>query len=192
LFGMRIDLIRERLSVYLPVALEANGGVRAAVALILRDGEDGVEFVAIRRSQRPGDPWSGHMALPGGRQHPSDVDLVTTVARETREEVGIDLVAHGQMLGRLDELRTGGMQRLNVIVSPFVFALTAPVDLRLNAQEVESAVWVPLPFLRQDEARGSLRLTLAGQEMEYSAFVYRGHTIWGLTYRILTSFLSLF
>jgi len=189
---MRIDLIRERLSVYLPVALEANGGVRAAVALILRDGEDGAEFVAIRRSQRPGDPWSGHMALPGGRQHPSDLDLVTTVARETREEVGIDLVAHGQMLGRLDELRTGGMQRLNVIVSPFVFALTAPVDLRLNAQEVDSAVWVPLPFLRQDEARGSLRLTLAGQEMEYSAFVYRGHTIWGLTYRILTSFLSLF
>jgi 8-oxo-dGTP pyrophosphatase MutT (NUDIX family) len=189
---MRIDLIRERLSVHLPVALEANGGVRAAVALILRDSEDGAEFVAIRRSQRPGDPWSGHMALPGGRQHPSDPDLVTTVARETHEEVGIDLAAHGQMLGRLDELRTGGMQRLNVIVSPFVFALTAPVDLRLNAQEVDTAMWVPLCFLRQDEAQGSLRLTLAGQEMEYSAFVYRGHTIWGLTYRILTSFLSLF
>jgi len=27
--------------------------------------------------------------------------------------------------------------------------------------------------------------------MEYSTFVYRGYTIWGLTYRILTSFLEL-
>ena len=190
---MRIDLIRERLSAHRPGALEANGGARAAVALILRDGEDGAEFVAIRRSQRPGDPWSGHMALPGGRQHPSDVDLVTTVARETREEVGIDLVAHGQMLGRLDELRARGDGRpLNLIVSPFVFALTAPVDLTLNAHEVDSALWVPLPFLRQREAQGTIRFTLAGQEMDFSTFVYRGHTIWGLTYRILTGFLSLF
>jgi len=190
---MRIDLIRERLLVYRPSALEVNGGARAAVALVFRDGEDGAEFVAIRRSQRPGDPWSGHMALPGGRQHPSDLDLVTTVARETREEVGIDLVAHGQILGRLDELRARGDGRpLNLIVSPFVFALTAPVDLTLNAHEVDSAVWVPLRFLRQREAQGSMRFTLAGQEMDFSTFVYQGHTIWGLTHRILTSFLSLF
>jgi 8-oxo-dGTP pyrophosphatase MutT (NUDIX family) len=190
LFEMRIDLIRERLSAHRARALEGNGGARAAVALVLRDGEDGAEFVAIRRSQRPGDPWSGHMALPGGRQHASDVDLVTTVARETREEVGIDLVAHGEMLGRLDELRafSGGQP----IISPFVFALAAPVDLTLDAHEVDSALWVPLPFLRQHEAQGSMRFTFAGQEMEYSAFVYRGHTIWGLTYRILINFLSLF
>jgi 8-oxo-dGTP pyrophosphatase MutT (NUDIX family) len=190
---MRIDLIRERLSTYRFAALEANGGTRAAVALVLRDGEDGAEFVAIRRAHRPGDPWSGHMALPGGRQHPSDVDLATTVARETREEVGIDLLVHGQMLGRLDELQARGDGRpLNLIVSPFVFALTAPVDLALNPHEVDSALWVPLPFLRQSEAQGSIRLTLGGQEMEFSAFVYRGREIWGLTYRILTHFLSLF
>jgi len=190
---MRIELIRERLSAYRPAALDGNGGARAAVALVLRDGEDGAEFVAICRSQRPGDPWSGHMALPGGRQHPSDLDLATTVARETREEVGIDLVAHGQMLGRLDEVRARGDGRpLNLIVSPFVFALTAPVDLALNPHEVESALWVPLRFLRQREAQGSIRFALAGQEMDFSAFVYRGCTIWGLTYRILTSFLSLF
>jgi len=190
---MRIELVRERLSTYRAATLEANGGARAAVALVLRDGDDGTEFVAIRRSHRPGDPWSGQMALPGGRQHPSDADLATTVARETREEVGIDLVVHGQMLGRLDDLQArAGARPLNLIVSPFVFALTAPVELALNPHEVDSALWVPLPFLRQPDAQGSIRFTLAGEEMEFSAFVYRGREIWGLTYRILTHFLSLF
>src|SRR5512140_2740439 len=102
---MEIDLIRQRLSTHRPTVVEANGGGRAAVAVVLREAPGGSEFVAIRRSHRPGDPWSGHMALPGGRQHPSDPDLAATVARETHEEVGIDLITHGQMLGQLDELR---------------------------------------------------------------------------------------
>ena len=40
-----------------------------------------------------GDPWSGHMALPGGRREPGDPDLVATVIREVGEEVGISLGA---------------------------------------------------------------------------------------------------
>ncbi len=188
---MHMRLIRERLSVHLPARIDTNGDSRAAVAVVLREGDQGPEFVAIRRSERPGDPWSGHMALPGGRQHPSDADLEATVARETHEEVGIDLLAHGEMLGRLDELRAfGGGRPLSLIISPFVFALTAPVRLVLNEHEVDSAVWVPLGFLREREAQGHIRFSLAGQEIEHSAFVYRGYTIWGLTYRILTGFLD--
>ena len=160
--------------------------------MVLREGPQGSEFIAIRRSERAGDPWSGHMALPGGSQHPSDPDLEATVARETREEVGIDLLTHGQMLGRLDEVRAyGGGRPLSLIISPFVFTVTAPVTLVLNRHEVESALWIPLDFLREREAQGSIRFSLGGQEVEHSAFVYRGHTIWGLTYRILAGFLAM-
>jgi 8-oxo-dGTP pyrophosphatase MutT (NUDIX family) len=188
---MDIDLIRDRLLTHRPEVVADNGYDRAAVAVVLRDGTAGAEFVAIRRSERAGDPWSGHMALPGGRKHPSDDDLVTTVARETHEEVGIDLRIHGQLLGRLDDLPAlAGGQPIGLVITPFVFAVTARVEFTLDHREVERALWIPLDFLTRPEAQGTIRFTLAGQEMQQDAYVYEGHTIWGLTYRILTRLLE--
>ena len=46
----------------------------AAVALLLRP-RDALEVLLIKRSVRESDPWSGHMALPGGRRDPGDSDL---------------------------------------------------------------------------------------------------------------------
>jgi len=188
---MKIDLIRERLLAHRPETIAENGYDRAAVAVVLRESSAGAEFVAIRRSEREGDPWSGHMALPGGREHPSDDDLVMTVARETHEEVGIDLRAHGQLLGRLDDVPAfAGGRPIRLVITPFVFAINTPVEFALNRREVERAFWVPLGFLTRPEARGRIRFNLAGNELEHDAYVYQGHTIWGLTYRILSRFLD--
>lgn len=188
---MKIDLIRERLLAHRPEIFPENGYDRAAVAVVLREGPAGAEFVAIRRSEREGDPWSGHMALPGGREHPSDKDLVTTVARETHEEVGIDLRTHGRLLGRLDDLPAfAGGQPIRLVISPFVFSVNAPVEFALDQREVARALWVPLAFLTRPEARGRIRFSLAGHELEHDAYVYEGHTIWGLTYRILSRLLD--
>jgi len=188
---MKIDLIRNRLLLHHPEVFAGNGYDRAAVAVVLRDGTAGAEFVAIRRSEREGDPWSGHMALPGGREHPSDDDLVMTVARETHEEVGIDLRTHGQLLGRLDDLPAlAGGRPIRLVITPFVFAVTAPVEFALNYREVERALWVPLEFLTRPEARKTIRFNVTGQEWQQDAFDFEGHTIWGLTYRILTRLLA--
>ncbi|MFN8625497.1 MAG: CoA pyrophosphatase [Candidatus Binatia bacterium] len=188
---MKVALIRERLLAHRPEAFPENGYDHAAVAVVLREGSAGAEFVAIRRSEREGDPWSGHMALPGGREHPSDKDLLMTVSRETREEVGIDLRAHGQLLGQLDDLPAfAGGRPIRLVITPFVFAVNAPVEFALNRREVDRAFWVPLGFLRQPEARGRIRLDIAGLELEQDTYVYEGHTIWGLTYRILSRLLE--
>ncbi len=188
---MKINRIQARLLAHQPEVFPDNGYDRAAVAVVLRDGPSGAEFVAIRRSERDGDPWSGHMALPGGREHPSDDDLVMTVARETREDVGIDLGTDGRLLGRLDDLPAfAGGRPIRLVITPFVFAVTAPVEFELNELEVDRAFWVPLGFLTRPEARGRMRFNLAGQEVEHDAYVYQGHTIWGLTYRILSRLLE--
>ncbi len=188
---MTIQHIRERLAQHRPVVVEEAGSARAAVAVVLREGESGPEFIVIHRAHRRGDPWSGHMALPGGRQQPADGSLFATAARETLEEVGVDLERYGTPLGHLDDLRAIGRGRpLDLIITPVVCALHVPVTLTPNAREVQSAFWVPLASLRRDEVRGTYRHTMHGLELEHPAFVYEGRTIWGLTHRILTDFLN--
>ncbi len=189
--GMTIAEIRERILRHRPVEVAGSGWTRAAVAVVLREGDEGAEFIVIHRAHRRGDPWSGHMALPGGRQQSSDRDLFTTAARETREEVGVDIERDGERLGHLDDLRAIGRGRpLDLIITPFVCAVTVPVTLVPNRREVQSAFWVPLAVLRHRDTHGVFRHDFAGQHMEHPAFVYQGHTIWGLTHRILSGLLE--
>lgn len=188
---MEIDTIRGHLREHRPTTVEGAGCSRAAVAIVLRDGDAGSEFIVIRRSHRHDDPWSGHMALPGGRQAPSDRDLFMTAARETQEEVGVDLQHHGELLGHLDELRAVGRGRpMDLVITPFVCALTAPVTLKPDHREVQSAFWVPVSFLLRRDAQGRHVSSINGSPTEHPAFVYQGHEIWGLTYRILGALLE--
>jgi len=188
---MTIDTIQERLAEHQPVVVDGTGYAHAAVAIVLREGDSGPEFIVIHRAHRRGDPWSGHMALPGGRAQRGDPDLFATAVRETREEVGVDLDRCGRLLGHLDDLRAIGRGRpLDLVIRPFVSAVHGPVTLTPNTREVQSAFWVPLASLRRHEARGTYRHTMHGQQIEHPAFVYDGHTIWGLTHRILTGFLE--
>ena len=189
---MTLIHVREQLRHHHPTVCEGTGLARAAVAVALREGDAGAEFIVIHRSHRRGDPWSGHMALPGGRQQPSDRDLFATAARETREEVGVDLERQGEVLGYLDDLRAIGRGRLlDLIITPIVCAVSGQVTLTLDRREVQNAFWVPLASLRRHEARASFRHRIGGTELEHPAFVYQGHTIWGLTHRILVGLLDL-
>src|SRR6185503_4424279 len=84
-------------------AAEFYEGARyAAVALMLRVGpppDGALEMLLVKRAEYAGDPWSGHIALPGGRREPGDVSLEDTAVRETQEEIDVDLSAHARMLG---------------------------------------------------------------------------------------------
>lgn len=187
-----LEGIRRRLATRQPARVDDPRVARAAVAMVLYGTRSDVELLLIQRAVRDDDPWSGHMAFPGGRRHPDDVDIIDTAVRETREEVGIDLRVHGEVIGHLDELRAMARHRpVDLVISPVVCVLSAQVPLALAAQEVESAVWVPLSFLHSPAARGSYRRTLDGIESEFPAYQYGRYTIWGLTYRILEGFLDL-
>jgi 8-oxo-dGTP pyrophosphatase MutT (NUDIX family) len=65
--------------------------------------EGDAEVLFIKRAGRAGDRWSGHTALPGGKRDPEDADDVAAAVRETREEIGLDLVSHGIPAGNLPE-----------------------------------------------------------------------------------------
>ncbi len=189
---MDLNAIRERLRHHRPAVAAHNGYSRAAVAMILREHEQTCDVLLIERSERANDPWSGHMALPGGREDANDGELFHTAARETHEEVGIDLRTSADLLGHLDDVQAIARDRpLGMVIRPYVYALTRDVVPQPDRREVKSTVWLPLPFLTTPEAKGTYMRRLNGNEQDFPAFVYQGYRVWGLTYRMLTGFLDL-
>ncbi len=164
---------------------------RAAVALILRANErDLLELLMIRRAEYEGDPWSGHIALPGGREEPYDRSLTDTAIRETREETALDLVHDGRILGRLDDLGPHSAPLPRITITPFVAAYGASGVVTLSP-EVAEAFWVPVEALRDPRASREIVLELTGGPRRVPSFEHEGRIIWGLTERILRQFLSL-
>ena len=169
-----------------------GGHPRAAVALVLRPGPPPaaeLEVLLIRRADREGDPWSGHMAFPGGRADPRDADTIATAVRETLEEVGIDLARDGEWLGALEELhpRSGAPA---ISVYPHVFAVPAGTEARPN-EEVHRAMWVPLAELASPAAATEHVHEHAGAKVRFPAYAVGPYVVWGLTYRMLSGFLAL-
>src|SRR5690606_13503153 len=118
----------------------------AAVALVLRPRES-LELLLIRRAELPGDPWSGHVALPGGRRSGADGDLLTTACRETEEEVGIPLQKVGTFIGALDEVAPSSPLLPPIVVAPFVLAVPPATAATPDPREVQAALWVPVDAL---------------------------------------------
>jgi 8-oxo-dGTP pyrophosphatase MutT (NUDIX family) len=164
---------------------------RAAVALLVRLGDtSSLELLLIKRADYASDPWSGHVALPGGRQEPTDPSLLDTAIRETREEIGVDIAEHGALLGVLDELGPSSPRLPPLSILPHVAVVERSLPLTLSP-EVASAFWVPLEILRDPTASREVDLDLATGVMRVSSLSYKEHIIWGLTERILRQFFAL-
>jgi 8-oxo-dGTP pyrophosphatase MutT (NUDIX family) len=161
---------------------------RAAVALVLRAGMAGVEILLIKRAERDDDPWSGHVALPGGRESSEDRSLQDTAIRETREETGLDLIEAGEVLGALDDLAPRSSPRA-ILVRPFVAILRTEAPLVLS-DEVAAAFWVPLASLMASDAVTVSTVRAGGVDREVSSFLHGDYVVWGMTERILRQLLS--
>ena len=167
----------------------APGASPAAVALILLEGPQGLETLLIRRAERADDPWSGQVALPGGRRDPADADLLGTAIREAHEETGVDL-STAERLGVLDDLYPRISTLPPVVVRPFVFALASRPTL-VPGVEAARVFWLPLASLTRRGVRRDLTLAVRGVERTFPAYVIDETVIWGMTERILTPFLNL-
>jgi len=161
---------------------------RAAVAVILREGASprGLEMLFIRRAEHEGDPWSGQIGFPGGRQEPGDRDLAATAERETEEEIGIDLRRSAVAMGALDEIRAMARGRaVDLAIAPFVYRLTEPPEVRLSS-EVTDVHWLALEDLTSDAHHGTFQYRYHESTVELPCLRVGEVVIWGLTYRMFS------
>jgi 8-oxo-dGTP pyrophosphatase MutT (NUDIX family) len=171
--------------------------IHAAVALILRQRQaTPVELLLIKRAEHPRDPWSGHMALPGGRMEPQDPHLLATAVRETREETGVVLRGGDEgpdeesFLGLLPRIAPSSRNIPRVAVVPHVFVAGADTEAHACSHEVQRVRWVTLDALADPAVHDSIEIGLPGGPRRFPGYRFADDVVWGLTYRILSDFLE--
>ena len=163
---------------------------QAAVTLILIEKGGSAQALIIKRAERPGDHWSGHLALPGGRAQSEDSDLIATAARETYEEVGINLLEGGEFIGQLETLAPNNPRLPRIEITPFVAIAPSEFTLTLN-YEVAQVFWVSVSDLKRDNRSSFFSFQMGDVINKWPAYPSEGGPIWGITERILTDFLKL-
>ena len=182
-----IQLIRERLSLYAPRTVDADGRPRAGVLLPLYDLGGELHVVLTKRTDRV-EHHKGEISFPGGSQDPEDVDLAATALREGEEEIGLRR-EHVEIIGRVDDIVTVSQFHVSAYVG--VLAPTAsPYAWRPHAEEVAAVLEVPLTHLQDPASLVRQTIERNGAILEREGFRYHDHLIWGATARILHNFLD--
>lgn len=121
----------------------------------------------------------------------SDPSLLAAAIRETREETGINLRPRSTIVGRLAPAQPATEKLPSLKVWPFVFRAPAGALARVNSAEVAAVHWFPLAELQNQANRGVWWHESEGARAPFPCIRLKSETIWGLTYRIVDSFLAL-
>jgi 8-oxo-dGTP pyrophosphatase MutT (NUDIX family) len=160
---------------------------RRAAVLIPLFKKDGEYYLLFTRRTDQVEHHKGQISFPGGRQDEKDKDLLTTALREAREEMGIE-EKDVRILGELDDICTA---TTDFCVSPFVALIPYPYPFKVNSQEIEEVLEVPLSVLL-DESRFRQELHKRdGKPFRVYFYQHKDRTIWGATATILKQLLDL-
>lgn len=175
----------------MPECVDSKNHERAAVAVVLREGVHSAEVLLIERAIFEGDPWSGHMAFPGGRMETADDSTRVTAVRETFEEVGVEL-EHAEYLGHLEDLVGNRRVSPRMVVAAHAFYLQEHQEFALDPAEVQQAFWFPLADLHE-ESRQVEHIIPELPDIRFPGIVVGDpdrHIVWGLTLRFLERMLQ--
>lgn len=124
----------------------------------------------------------GQISFPGGHVEDGDPSPRETALREAYEEVGIQR-EDVHFLGRTDDARTVSS---NFIIHTFLGFIPYPYPFRINTQEVQQILEMPLKVFTQGGPEDHMGDVEYGGK-SYHGIVYpcEGGVIWGATARIM-------
>ncbi|WKN43724.1 NUDIX hydrolase [Tunicatimonas pelagia] len=159
---------------------------RAGVLILLYPGsEQRLYFPLIQRPHYDG-AHSGQIAFPGGKVEPEDASMVDTALRETREEIGVEVLPD-QVLGQLSDLY---IPVSKFIVSPVVAFVREPPTYQADPVEVAATLDVLAQSFLQPENRTVKEIQVRGTTLQAPAYLVQKQIIWGATAMILAEFFA--
>lgn len=161
------------------------GSARSAgVLLLLYPHSDGLTFVLTKRANHL-PTHKGQISLPGGGVEPGDDSTWETALRETCEEIGVCDYALIEPLGRLTPLYVNVS---DFEIAPYAAYTAFRPEYRINPNEVDFTLEMPLTTLVDDAIKDEETWTLRNREFDVPFYRFRGHIIWGATAIILSEF----
>jgi 8-oxo-dGTP pyrophosphatase MutT (NUDIX family) len=184
-----IERIRDSLKDYKPRIIDdAGSGYAQASVLIPLFNRDGHYNVIFTKRTSMVEHHKGQISFPGGAVDREDGSLEDTAYREAYEEIGL-LKKDVEMLGRIDdELAVVS----SFIIHPFVGKVPWPYNFEINADEVDSLIFIPL-YVFMDETAGHKKdfVLVDGYPYHGTNYQYNGSIVWGATARIMEKFISI-
>lgn len=170
---------------------------RAAVSMVFDSNNvEQASLLMIQRAKHQNDPWSGHMAFPGGRQEKIDRDTLETAKREMFEEVGYNIdssegrTTNGKLLGRLSDINASLKGApIKLVVTPYVFSIDERPEFRAN-YEVADLVWIPLSQFSDFSQRKRFSFTFGSRKFERPCYqLTDDQKVWGLSLAMIDELL---
>lgn len=193
--AISLDAISVQLSHYRPKKLPGRNLVtRCGVILLIAEcGLDkklpGPAILMMRRAERIGDPWSGDVSFPGGKQDPTDANTRAAALRELHEETGFVVDDQTTPIGRLsDRLTREHGRRRPMTVSPYIYRTGTAVHL-VPGIEAASLVWVPLSFFTDPNRKTRKIWRVGSLPLPAPAIDIGGPILWGLSLMMVNELL---
>jgi len=161
--------------------------VPSAVLLPIFYKEMEYHILFTKRTERVKD-HKGQISFPGGAYEERDGTLVNTALRECAEEIGL-MAEEVEVLGELDDTIS---RTSNFIISPFVALIPWPYQFKVNGEETEELIEVPISVLLNKDCQHQESEIIDGKAVTSYFYHYQGRVIWGATARILNQFLDIY
>jgi 8-oxo-dGTP pyrophosphatase MutT (NUDIX family) len=180
------SLIKAALKARSPQIIEDQSGLsrHAAVLIPIFKRDDGYMFLFTKRTSTV-EAHKGQISFPGGRVDEQDGSLMETALREANEEIGLHR-KDVKILGRTDDVRT---MSSDYIVHPFAGFIPYPYDFRINRNEVEELLTVPLEIFLENGS--AMPVEYQGEIYRSLTYTYGGEVIWGATARIMENLVEI-
>jgi 8-oxo-dGTP pyrophosphatase MutT (NUDIX family) len=156
----------------------------AAVLILLYPSKGSVYTVLMQRPDYNG-VHGGQISFPGGKNEPSDEDIIKTAIREAQEETGVD-PGSVTIIGILTPLF---IPVSNMFVTPVVGWTNKKPSFSPQAGEVVFLFEADLKKLLDPLIINTRPLEIRGEKIDIKYFNYEGNMIWGATAMILNELL---